>query len=133
MPFIAISVGLAVGKEMVGAIVYNPITEELFTAQKDQKARLTTNPHRQLGSTVYTMMYVAQGKLASYLGYSGHLIDPTGNEFNLFSRKILCAGTEKYAQNMVAKFEVFDFESELAQDKDVNNNHGTMNSSNNGK
>lgn len=42
----------------------------------------------------------------------GFVIDPTGKPFDLFSRKILCAGTEKLAREMSDLLTHADFDPE---------------------
>lgn len=39
LPFLCISIGFAVNKEVIFGIIYNPILDELFTAQKGQGAK----------------------------------------------------------------------------------------------
>lgn len=42
----------------------------------------------------------------------GYLIDPTGKPFDLFSRKVLCAGTERLALEISGLLTHVDFDPE---------------------
>nr|CAD7586125.1 unnamed protein product [Timema genevievae] len=84
-----ISIGLAINKEMVVGVIYNPILDEMYTASKGQGAKLNGIPihtskvtreylvdvfqfqmnvtrFRALGSAAITMCYVAAGSLDAY-------------------------------------------------------------------
>jgi len=165
IPMIAICVGLAVNKKLVAGIVYNPITNELWTAldghgamkngfpihvsnvdalnaavmcttlgihnivQKGESwldvslnnhkksVKAGVHGHRSFGSAAINMVYVAQGSVDAYVEYGlhcwdiaaaavivkeagGFIIDPTGADFNVMNRKVLCAGTEKLAREL---------------------------------
>jgi myo-inositol-1(or 4)-monophosphatase len=177
IPMIAICVGLAINKKMKAGIVYNPITDELFSAQENRGALKNGFPihvssteainkaiicsslgihnltekgqewlnvsmgnqlkttlagihgHRAFGSAAINMVYVAQGSVDAYVEYGLHcwdmaaaaiivteaggvLIDPTGSEFELLSRRVLCAGTEKLAHELSALLTHVEFEHE---------------------
>uniref|UniRef100_A0A0N5A1M7 Inositol-1-monophosphatase n=1 Tax=Parastrongyloides trichosuri TaxID=131310 RepID=A0A0N5A1M7_PARTI len=68
--------------------------------------------HRSFGSAAINMVYVAQGSINAYVEYGIHcwdvvaagiivteaggcLIDPTGQPFDMMSRKVLCSSTKK--------------------------------------
>uniref|UniRef100_A0A914H5I7 Inositol-1-monophosphatase n=1 Tax=Globodera rostochiensis TaxID=31243 RepID=A0A914H5I7_GLORO len=177
IPFIGICVGLAVNKKLCAGIVYNPITDELFSAVEGKGAlkngfpisvssataldqsvicqtlgqhnikekgekwlenacanlRSTilsgTHGHRSFGSAAINMMYLAQGSIDAYVEYGLHswdmaaavvivkeaggtVIDPTGSEFDLMSRKVLSASTMKLAQQLSKELKHVDFEKE---------------------
>lgn len=177
IPFIAICVGLAINKKLRAGIVYNPITNELFTAQAgkgalkngfpihvskseelkkavictsmgmhnvpekgvewldiavDNQKKLTlagVRGHRAFGSAAINMVYCAQGSIDAYVEYGLHswdiagaavilkeaggcLMDPTGVEFNIMNRKVLCGGTEKLCREMSDLLTHVDFDPE---------------------
>uniref|UniRef100_A0A183BVT9 Inositol-1-monophosphatase n=1 Tax=Globodera pallida TaxID=36090 RepID=A0A183BVT9_GLOPA len=177
IPFIGICVGLAINKRLCAGIVYNPITDELFSAVEGKGAlkngfpisvssataldqsvicqtlgqhnikekgekwlenaianlRSTilsgTHGHRSFGSAAINMMYLAQGSIDAYVEYGLHswdmaaavvivkeaggtVIDPTGSEFDLMSRKVLSASTMKLAQQISKELKHVDFEKE---------------------
>ena len=85
--------------------------------------------HRAFGSAAINMVYVAQGSVDAYVEYGihswdiaaaavilreagGFLIDPTGTEFNIMNRKVLCAGTEKLAREISGLLTHVDFDPE---------------------
>jgi len=171
---VGICVGLAIDKQLRAGIVYNPITNELFSAQEGRGALKNGFPihvssteevsgaltvlqlgsdrspaqmnsfvgnfkalmgdremhgHRAFGSAAINMVYVACGSVDAYVEYGLHcwdiaaaavilkeaggvLIDPTGGEFNLMSRKVLCAGTEKLARELSGLLTHVEFEPE---------------------
>lgn len=57
LPFVAVSVGVAVGGEIVQAVVYNPYLKEMYTAEKGKGAWLNgekiTNPDRELKNGLF--------------------------------------------------------------------------------
>ncbi|KAI6182315.1 Inositol monophosphatase family-containing protein [Aphelenchoides bicaudatus] len=202
IPFIAICVGLTIKKQIRAGIVYNPITNELWTAQAGRgafkngfpikvsnteelkKAVICTSlgihnivekgsswldialdpskavvlaqlgsdrsqpmmnsfiknftalmadknvhGHRAFGSAAINQVYVAQGSVDAYVEYGlhswdicastivlteagGFIIDPTGKPFDLFARKVLCAGSEKLAREMSELLTHVDFDPE---------------------
>uniref|UniRef100_A0A7E4ZSV2 Inositol-1-monophosphatase n=1 Tax=Panagrellus redivivus TaxID=6233 RepID=A0A7E4ZSV2_PANRE len=174
IPLVAICVGLTINKEPVVGIVYNPITNECFSAIKGRGAFKNGFPihvsstedlpkavfvsqlgsirtpdivkgfidsfksamvdknahgHRAFGSAAINMVYVAQGSIDAYIEYGLHswdiaaavvicreagatLLDPTGAAFDLMSRKVLVAGTEKLAREISGVFTHTDFERE---------------------
>uniref|UniRef100_A0A914H342 Inositol-1-monophosphatase n=1 Tax=Globodera rostochiensis TaxID=31243 RepID=A0A914H342_GLORO len=216
IPFIGICVGLAVNKKLCAGIVYNPITDELFSAVEGKGALKNGFPisvssataldqsvicqtlgqhnikekgekwlenacanlrstilsgthgydseqallvsqigsdrspaqmnsfisnfrtlmgernvhgHRSFGSAAINMMYLAQGSIDAYVEYGLHswdmaaavvivkeaggtVIDPTGSEFDLMSRKVLSASTMKLAQQLSKELKHVDFEKE---------------------
>ena len=44
VPFICVSIGLALGREVVMGVIYDPVRKELFTAQKGRGASLNGTP-----------------------------------------------------------------------------------------
>uniref|UniRef100_A0AC35TTM2 Inositol-1-monophosphatase n=1 Tax=Rhabditophanes sp. KR3021 TaxID=114890 RepID=A0AC35TTM2_9BILA len=205
IPMIAICVGLTINKQVRAGIVYNPITNELFTAQYGRGAYKNGFPiktpnveelsksvicqslgihnithvgkkwlnivtgnmikeveagvrglsnsfpfdsvvvtqigsdrslvkafietfqrlmvdheahgHRSFGSAALNMVYVASGSVNAFMEMGlhawdvcassiivseagGYLMDPSGGEFNIMSRKVLCASTEKLAKEL---------------------------------
>jgi len=177
IPMIAICVGLAIKKQLRAGIVYNPITNELFSAQAGKGALKNGFPihvsktqalnkaivcsslgihnlvskgdewleialsnqknitkagvrgHRAFGSAAINMVYVAQGAVDAYVEYGlhswdiaastvilkeagGFIIDPTGAEFNVLNRKVLCASTEKLGRELSALLTHVDFDPE---------------------
>lgn len=75
------------------------------------------------------MVYCAQGSVDAYIEYGlhswdicaavvilreagGYLIDPSGGPFDLMSRCVLCAGTEKLAREISQLFVHTKFERE---------------------
>ncbi|CAB3407038.1 unnamed protein product [Caenorhabditis bovis] len=85
--------------------------------------------HRSFGSAAINMVMVAQGSCDGYVEYGIHawdvaapgvivkeaggaLIDPTGSEFNVMSRKVLCAGTPELANDLSKILTHVDFEPE---------------------
>lgn len=75
------------------------------------------------------MVYVAQGSVNAYVEYGihswdiaaaavilreagGFIIDPTGKEFNIMNRKVLCAGTEELAREISGLLTHIDFDPE---------------------
>jgi len=177
IPFIAICVGLTIKKQLRAGIVYNPITDELFTAQagkgafkngfpihvsstdalnkavictslgmhnipdkgeawldvalQNQKKTILSGVrgHRAFGSAAINMVYVAQGSIDAYIEYGlhswdiaastlilteagGFVMDPTGKDFNLMGRKVLCAGTENLAREISVLLTHVDFDPE---------------------
>jgi len=177
VPFIAICVGLAINKELRAGIVFNPITNELYTAragrgaykngfpikassvtaldqalicsslgmhnlvhfgdawldvalENKRKAALAgIHGSRAFGSAAINMVYTAQGSIDAYVEYGLHswdmaaaavivkeaggvLIDPSGTEFNVMSRKVLCAGTQSLARELSQLLTHVDFEPE---------------------
>ncbi|KAL3108053.1 hypothetical protein niasHT_018215 [Heterodera trifolii] len=177
IPFIGICVGLAINKSLCAGIVFNPITDELYTAiegkgalkngfpisvssakaldqsvicqtfgqhnikEKGEKwldnafgnlrsAVLSgTHGHRSFGSAAINMMFLAQGSLDAYVEYGIHswdmaaavvivkeaggtVTDPTGAEFDLMSRKVLCASTPQLAQQISKVLTHVAFEKE---------------------
>ncbi|CAD5205692.1 unnamed protein product [Bursaphelenchus okinawaensis] len=178
IPFVAICVGLTINKELRAGIVYNPITEELFTALRGRGALKNGFPihvsktsefnksvictslgihnivekgqqwldialdnhrrsvaagvrgHRAFGSAAINMVYVAQGSVDAYVEYGIHswdiaaaaiivqeaggvVIDPTGSEFNLMARKVLCGASKPLVQEMSKILTHVEFEPEL--------------------
>jgi len=177
IPMIAICVGLTIKKQLRAGIVFNPITDELWTAQFGRGAlkngfpiRVSTTEalnkavicttlgihnivdkgeawletalgnhkktilkgvrgHRAFGSAAINQVYVAQGSIDAYVEYGllwwdiaastlilteagGFISDPTGKPFDLFSRKVLCAGTEKLANEISSTMTHVDFDPE---------------------
>uniref|UniRef100_A0AC34QRQ5 Inositol-1-monophosphatase n=1 Tax=Panagrolaimus sp. JU765 TaxID=591449 RepID=A0AC34QRQ5_9BILA len=174
IPLVAICVGLTIKKVPVIGIVYNPITNEIFTAIKGRGAFKNGFPihvsmteemsksvvvsqlgsirtpemvnsfiesyktfmvdqeghgHRAFGSAAINMVYCAQGSIDAYIEYGlhswdicaavvilleagGFLLDPSGGPFDLMSRSVLCAGTEKLAREISALFTHTKFERE---------------------
>uniref|UniRef100_A0A914WZR1 Inositol-1-monophosphatase n=1 Tax=Plectus sambesii TaxID=2011161 RepID=A0A914WZR1_9BILA len=177
IPMICICVGLAVKKELRMGIVYNPITNELYTARTGQGAfkngfriyvskteelsksviastlgihnivsqgpswldKSLSNARRQVeagvrgirsfGSAAINMVCVAQGSLDAYVEYGLHcwdvaaaavilkeaggvVIDPTGGEFNMMSRKVLCASTKELATQLSGMLTHANYEPE---------------------
>lgn len=177
VPFIGICVGLAIKKQLRVGIVYNPITEELYTAlagkgaykngfpihvssarelrqalvcqtlgqhnipEKGQKWLDTSvenqrkallagiHGHRTFGAASINMMFVAQGSIDAYVEYGLHswdmaaavviireaggvVIDPTGSEFNVMNRRILCASTKELAGEFSTMLSHIDFDPE---------------------
>mmetsp|Transcript_6265 Transcript_6265/g.18907 ORF Transcript_6265/g.18907 Transcript_6265/m.18907 type:complete len:273 (-) Transcript_6265:53-871(-) len=51
IPFCAVSIGLAIEKEIVVGVVYNPVLNELFEARKGSGSRLNGNPISTSGVT----------------------------------------------------------------------------------
>ncbi|KAK6024137.1 hypothetical protein OSTOST_10055 [Ostertagia ostertagi] len=85
--------------------------------------------HRCFGSAAINMMMVAQGACDAMVEYGIHawdvaaaaviiseaggcLIDPTGEPFNVMSRKVLCAGTKELAQSLSNILTHAEFEPE---------------------
>uniref|UniRef100_A0A914X146 Inositol-1-monophosphatase n=1 Tax=Plectus sambesii TaxID=2011161 RepID=A0A914X146_9BILA len=174
IPMICICVGLAVKKELRMGIVYNPITNELYTARTGQGAfkngfriyvskteevrhalvghQIGSQRHQELinsytnsfiammvtneargirsfGSAAINMVCVAQGSLDAYVEYGLHcwdvaaaavilkeaggvVIDPTGGEFNMMSRKVLCASTKELATQLSGMLTHANYEPE---------------------
>uniref|UniRef100_A0A0N5C8H9 Inositol-1-monophosphatase n=1 Tax=Strongyloides papillosus TaxID=174720 RepID=A0A0N5C8H9_STREA len=73
--------------------------------------------HRSFGSAAINMVYVAQGSINAYVEYGIHcwdvaaagiivkeaggcLMDPTGGEFDIMSRKVLCSSTKKLGEEL---------------------------------
>ncbi|MBN2415663.1 inositol monophosphatase [bacterium] len=46
IPVFAVSIGIMAGDELTGGVIYNPVLEELFTAEKGKGARLNGNELR---------------------------------------------------------------------------------------
>lgn len=174
MPFVAISVGLTVGKQVRIGIIYNPIMDELFTARKGQGAyrngfRIYTTKtkdvsqsvvistigsqrrddvleafvhsykwfmshgvrgHRSLGSAALNMCYVAQGSADCYVEYGihcwdiaagaiiveeagGKVLDAAGGQFDMMSRRVLCASSEELATTLSCVLTHVDFPTEF--------------------
>jgi len=158
-------------------IVYNPITDELWTAQVGHGAFKNGFPirvsstealnksvictslgihnlcekgeawldnalnnhkktvlagvrgHRAFGSAAINQVMVAQGSIDAYVEYGlhcwdiaastlilleagGFIIDPTGKPFDLFSRKVLCASSEKLAREISGLLTHVEFDPE---------------------
>ncbi|WKX88673.1 hypothetical protein Q1695_008362 [Nippostrongylus brasiliensis] len=85
--------------------------------------------HRCFGSAAINMIMVAQGACDAMVEYGlhswdiaaaavivseagGFLIDPTGQPFNVMSRKVLCASTKELAMSLSAILAHADFEPE---------------------
>lgn len=165
IPMVAICIGLTINKVLRLGIVYNPITDELYTAQAGKgafkngfpirvsntktldKSVVTTSlgvhnipalgsdwldtalenqkrvvqkgirGSRAFGSAALNMVYTAQGSIDAYVEYGlhswdmaaaaiilkeagGYLMDPNGNEFDVMSRKVLCAANEELAKEL---------------------------------
>eukprot|EP00002_Diphylleia_rotans_P005312 TRINITY_DN14434_c0_g1_i1.p1 TRINITY_DN14434_c0_g1~~TRINITY_DN14434_c0_g1_i1.p1 ORF type:complete len:272 (-),score=73.53 TRINITY_DN14434_c0_g1_i1:97-912(-) len=75
-PFVAVSIALAINREIVVGVVYNPIMEELFTAKKGQGAYLNgkqifvskaTEPIRSLVATGFP--YDRKTRMPLVMGY----------------------------------------------------------------
>jgi len=82
--------------------------------------------HRSLGSAAINMCYIACGGADAYLEYGLHCwdvaasalivkeaggvnIDPSGGQFDIMARRILCAGSEQLARSIVGIIENVDF------------------------
>lgn len=160
-PHSCISVAFAVEKELVIGIVYNPMLNQLFTAQKGKGAFLNGKPiHtsktkelsqslvaleislakgpeqdvelfkrteacikmargvRSLGSAELTLCYVAMGALDAYTvdnlycwdvaagvciirEAGGVAYETSGGKFDVMVRRVLTAGTEEVAQELI--------------------------------
>jgi myo-inositol-1(or 4)-monophosphatase len=85
--------------------------------------------HRAFGSAALHMVYVAQGSIDAYVEYGLHcwdiaassvilkeaggvLLDPTGKEFDIMSRKVLCGGTQQICKELTNTLTHVDFEPE---------------------
>ncbi|KAH7728652.1 Inositol-1 [Aphelenchoides avenae] len=85
--------------------------------------------HRAFGSAALHMVYVAQGSIDAYVEYGLHswdiaaaavivkeaggvLMDPTGKEFDVMARKVLCGGTEKICRELSEMLTHVDFDPE---------------------
>lgn len=165
IPLIGICVGLSINKQLRAGIVYNPITDELYSALsgkgaykngfpiavstatalnqaivcqslgqhnlkekgqdwlstsiENQRKTLVSGIHglRAFGAASINMVYVAQGSVDAYVEYGLHswdmaaavviireaggtVLDPSGAEFDLMNRKVLCAGTIQLAKQL---------------------------------
>lgn len=157
-PSSCISLGLVINKEAVAGIIYNPITNQLFTAKKGKGAFLNgrhihvsqvkgvkdalvsfemgtsrdedkqkvvlenfklimskAQGARTVGSAALNMAMVALGGSDVYFEFGIHAwdiaagdiivreaggvcIDPAGGEFDILSRRVLCASSMELAQ-----------------------------------
>uniref|UniRef100_A0A915J366 inositol-phosphate phosphatase n=1 Tax=Romanomermis culicivorax TaxID=13658 RepID=A0A915J366_ROMCU len=85
--------------------------------------------HRSLGSAAINMCYVACGSCDAYIEYGIHcwdmaaaglivqeaggvLLDATGEDFDLMSRRVLCASTMGLAQSIAKVCQHVDFPAE---------------------
>ncbi|PAV84084.1 hypothetical protein WR25_21182 [Diploscapter pachys] len=85
--------------------------------------------HRSFGSAAINMIMVSQGCVDAYVEYGLHawdmaapavvlleaggvMFDPSGSDFNLMGRKILCAATKELAMEISSKLTHADFEPE---------------------
>jgi len=177
IPIIAICIGLAINKKLLLGIVYNPITNELFSAQSGKGAFKNGFPihgsktkelkeavismslgihnkseleggyldiaienqkrailaeirgNRGLGSAAMNMVYTAQGSIDAYVEYGLHswdmaaaavivkeagcrIMDPSGKDFNVLHRKVLCAGTPELADQFSKLLKDVEFKPE---------------------
>ena len=84
---------------------------------------------RSLGSAAIHMVYVAEGRLDTYFEFGLHcwdsaaaalivreaggvVLDPSGADFNLMARRVLCAATLELARELCAIIECIEFEHE---------------------
>jgi len=91
--------------------------------------RSSVRGHRSLGSCAINMCYIACGSCDAYIEFGihcwdvaasglivqeagGFLFDTNGGEFNLMSRRVLCAGTKQLAKAIADKCKQIDFSSE---------------------
>ncbi|CAB3407036.1 unnamed protein product [Caenorhabditis bovis] len=102
---------------------------DVATANMKNQVLAGVRGHRSFGSAAINMVMVAQGSCDGYVEYGIHawdvaapgvivkeaggaLIDPTGSEFNVMSRKVLCAGTPELANDLSKILTHVDFEPE---------------------
>ncbi|XP_074644879.1 inositol monophosphatase 1-like isoform X3 [Tubulanus polymorphus] len=154
-PYVCISIALLVDKQPVVAVVYNPILNEMYTAQpgKDlSQCLLATNLNcpgqsllssqictnvghmfsqcrgiRSVGSAALSMCLVAQGSADAYFEHGIHcwdiaagmliakeaggvVVDTEGGEFDLMSRRLVCANNQKIAEEIVSLIEDVPFQ-----------------------
>jgi len=174
IPMLAVCVGLTIAKRLRIGIVYNPITNDLYTAIANQgaykngfriyasknedirqsivgaqigsdrqsqivnsymdnfRAMMVANSaqgQRAFGAASIHLVYVAEGAVDAYLEYGLHcwdvaaaglivieaggvLIDPSGAEFNLMSRRVLAASTHRLATTLSGMLTHAEFEHE---------------------
>jgi myo-inositol-1(or 4)-monophosphatase len=70
-PFFCTSIGLEVAGDMVLGVVYNPLTDELFWAEKGKGAHLNdrpiqVSPHKALGTSLLATGFPADTKTAKF-------------------------------------------------------------------
>ncbi|XP_074644877.1 inositol monophosphatase 1-like isoform X1 [Tubulanus polymorphus] len=169
-PYVCISIALLVDKQPVVAVVYNPILNEMYTAQPGKGAFLNYKPihvskasdlkscsvlseyggnreeellsikvnniHnvvrscqgiRSVGSAALSMCLVAQGSADAYFEHGIHcwdiaagmliakeaggvVVDTEGGEFDLMSRRLVCANNQKIAEEIVSLIEDVPFQ-----------------------
>ncbi|VDN06032.1 unnamed protein product [Thelazia callipaeda] len=85
--------------------------------------------HRSFGSAALNMVYVAQGIVDAYVEYGVHawdmaaagiivkeaggiLLDPTGTEFDVMGRRVLCASTPELAKAIASTLDHVEYEKE---------------------
>uniref|UniRef100_A0A7E4ZSN8 Inositol-1-monophosphatase n=1 Tax=Panagrellus redivivus TaxID=6233 RepID=A0A7E4ZSN8_PANRE len=119
----------AVFVSQLGSIRTPDIVKGFIDSFKSAMVDKNAHGHRAFGSAAINMVYVAQGSIDAYIEYGLHswdiaaavvicreagatLLDPTGAAFDLMSRKVLVAGTEKLAREISGVFTHTDFERE---------------------
>uniref|UniRef100_A0A9J2NR62 Inositol-1-monophosphatase n=1 Tax=Ascaris lumbricoides TaxID=6252 RepID=A0A9J2NR62_ASCLU len=85
--------------------------------------------HRSFGSAAINMVYVAQGSTDAYVEYGIHswdvaaaavivseaggvILDPSGKEFDVMGRRVLCASTNELAKELSGMLTHVDYERE---------------------
>jgi myo-inositol-1(or 4)-monophosphatase len=122
-----------VGDALVGFQIGDQRRKELVKSYIDSyQALMVTHKVRgirSLGSAAINMVCIAQGSLDAFVEYGIHcwdiaaaglilkeaggaLIDPTGSEFNLMGRKVLCAATPELAKQISSLMTHTNYEPE---------------------
>lgn len=92
-PFVGVSIGLAVAKELVLGVVYNPILEEMFTATKGGGAFLNSSPIKVSSTTELNKALVATELGVARDDVSHNAAVARFSELSRVTRSIRCCGS----------------------------------------
>ncbi|EDM00988.1 Inositol (myo)-1(or 4)-monophosphatase 1, isoform CRA_a [Rattus norvegicus] len=130
-PFVAVSIGFVVNKEMEFGVVYSCVEDKMYTGRKGkgafcngQKLRVSQQEGiRSVGTAAVNMCLVATGGADAYyemgihcwdmagagiivIEAGGVLLDVTGGPFDLMSRRIIAASNIALAERIAKELEI---------------------------